>query len=224
MSAYNAEERVAASVQSALDQRKLDGSEFSKDEYEVVVVNDGSQDRTQEILEGYGDQITLLYHENEGGHGHLGTNYGILHSQSDLIVKLDSDDFLLPGHIARCKQMMDDEGFDYLTPNYEEVFEDGSPTINWDVGENPFNCIAIGIMWRRSFLAKIGIYDPSFFFAEYDLMNRAIGAGGKRGHIEDILFRYVTHGSSMTTTGRDKVEAGRKALFDKWGEFPMREY
>ena len=56
--AYNAEETIAASIQSALDQ--------TWQRKEIIVVNDGSSDRTAEMAERFGSNVTVVSTENRG--------------------------------------------------------------------------------------------------------------------------------------------------------------
>ncbi len=57
---------------------------------EVIVVDDGSTDQTQELLAGYGDKIRILVQENKGVSA--ARNLGIQESRGNFIALLDSDD------------------------------------------------------------------------------------------------------------------------------------
>jgi glycosyltransferase involved in cell wall biosynthesis len=57
---------------------------------ELIVIDDGSQDNTQELLKDYGDQIVVLYQENAGVSA--ARNLGIKKSRGEFIALLDSDD------------------------------------------------------------------------------------------------------------------------------------
>ncbi len=77
-------------VQSVLDQ--------TYHPMEIIVVDDGSTDDTREILQSFGDRITVLFQENRGVSA--ARNLGIKHSQGELIALLDSDDLWTPDKIA----------------------------------------------------------------------------------------------------------------------------
>jgi glycosyltransferase involved in cell wall biosynthesis len=65
---------------------------------EVVVVDDGSTDRTPEVLEEYGDQIVHVRQPNrERG---AARNTGVARASGDAIAFLDSDDEWLPSHVG----------------------------------------------------------------------------------------------------------------------------
>lgn len=89
--AYNAEKTVVEAIQSALAQtwpRK-----------EIIVINDGSTDRTAEVAKQFGSRITLISTENRGLCAALNEAYP--RAQGDYIQELDADDLLAPGKIER---------------------------------------------------------------------------------------------------------------------------
>jgi glycosyltransferase involved in cell wall biosynthesis len=77
-------------IQSVLDQ--------TYQPMEIIVVDDGSTDDTRDILDSFGDGITVLYQENRGVSA--ARNLGIKHSHGELIAFLDSDDLWTPDKIA----------------------------------------------------------------------------------------------------------------------------
>jgi glycosyltransferase involved in cell wall biosynthesis len=89
--AYNAERTVAETIQSAIGQtwpRK-----------EIIVVDDGSTDRTAEIVDRFAPTVRLVPSENRGLSAAV--NLAIQHSHGDYIQELDADDLLTPDKIER---------------------------------------------------------------------------------------------------------------------------
>lgn len=72
---------------------------LSSDEYEVIVIDDGSQERPTWIKEEY-EQVILINAE----HGGLGNarNTGMDKARGEYILFIDSDDFLQPNSLKRC--------------------------------------------------------------------------------------------------------------------------
>jgi len=61
---------------------------------ELIVVNDGSTDNTEEFIEPYSDRITYIYKEN-GGPGSA-VNAGIAAATGKYVARIDDDDLFLP--------------------------------------------------------------------------------------------------------------------------------
>ncbi len=83
---YNYAAFLPQAVESCLNQ--------AYDRYEVIVVDDGSQDRSRAIIESYGDRIIPVLKANGGQASAI--NAGFNASQGDVIVLLDADDYLFP--------------------------------------------------------------------------------------------------------------------------------
>lgn len=83
---YNYDRFLAEAIDSALNQ--------SYPHCEVIVVDDGSTDNSREIIAGYGDRIISIFQPN--GKQAAAFNSGFAKSQGDIIIFLDSDDYLFP--------------------------------------------------------------------------------------------------------------------------------
>jgi glycosyltransferase involved in cell wall biosynthesis len=80
--AYNAEKYISASIQSVLDQ--------SISDYEIIVINDGSTDKTLNLLKKFKHHIHVIDQENGGVS--TARNAGIAYSTGKYIAFLDADD------------------------------------------------------------------------------------------------------------------------------------
>lgn len=84
---YNKEKSIAQSLKSVLDQTYTN--------FEIVVVDDGSTDKSVEVVKNIGDErIQLLSQPNAGPS--KARNTGVKNSKGDWVVFLDADDELLP--------------------------------------------------------------------------------------------------------------------------------
>lgn len=92
ITAYNYGQFVAQAVQSALDQ--------SYSNVEVIVVDDGSTDNTDEILIAFGSQITHIKQPNSGVV--RARNNGASHASGEYLLFLDADDYLPTDFVAVC--------------------------------------------------------------------------------------------------------------------------
>jgi len=99
---FNRENFIVEAIQSVLDQ-DYDGT------LEVIISDDGSTDRTFEILESYGVRVIVLRKPQDClSQGASSTrNRGIRIATQPYICFLDSDDFFLPGHLRKITSFMD---------------------------------------------------------------------------------------------------------------------
>src|ERR1700754_1943139 len=89
--AYNRASTLGRAIQSVLDQTCQD--------FEIVIVDDGSKDDPRTVAESFGDpRIRFIRQENEGGG--VARNTAIDNATGRFIAPLDSDDIFLPHHLA----------------------------------------------------------------------------------------------------------------------------
>ena len=89
MPAHNREAYIGEAVESALSQ--------DYENVELIVVDDGSTDRTYEILSDFGERIRLFRQHNAGPGA--ARNRGLDHAGGEFIAFLDSDDVWAPGKL-----------------------------------------------------------------------------------------------------------------------------
>jgi glycosyltransferase involved in cell wall biosynthesis len=88
---YNYDSFLAQAIDSALNQ--------TYPHTEVIIVDDGSTDNSRKIIARYGDCILPLLQPN--GKQGAAFNNGFAHSKGDIIIFLDSDDYLYPNAVER---------------------------------------------------------------------------------------------------------------------------
>lgn len=81
--AYNAERTILETIESVQQQTFSD--------FEIIVINDGSTDRTVEILQNVKDQRLKIFHYKNGGLC-VARNRGLSHATGEFIAFLDADD------------------------------------------------------------------------------------------------------------------------------------
>lgn len=98
ISSYNYERYLGETIASALDQNDM--------ATEVIVVDDGSQDGSRDLIASYGENVKALFKENGGQASAL--NAGFELSNGEAVIFLDSDDMLLPGAVAAVAHALED--------------------------------------------------------------------------------------------------------------------
>lgn len=88
--AYNAEAFIGETIESILAQ--------TYHNIEIIIVDDGSTDRTAEIVQRYDPPIKYYYQKNSGGCS-VPRNHGIIQSTGRFVSFIDADDIMLPDRI-----------------------------------------------------------------------------------------------------------------------------
>ena len=89
--AFNGERLIGRTIESALAQ--------TYSNVEIIVVDDGSTDATQEVVRRFGDRVRYLRQPNQGGAA--ARNQGISAARGDWVAFLDQDDLWLPEKLER---------------------------------------------------------------------------------------------------------------------------
>ncbi len=93
---YNKEAHIAKTLKSVFDQTVKD--------FEVIVVNDGSTDRSLQVLKQFTDpRLRILDQENLGASA--ARNRGIMEASGKFIALLDGDDFWMPGYLEEIENL-----------------------------------------------------------------------------------------------------------------------
>jgi glycosyltransferase involved in cell wall biosynthesis len=159
---YNSGRLVTDAVESALSQ--------TAPPTEILVIDDGSVDDTQQRLAAYGDRINYVYQENRGVSA--ARNRGLLNARGDLIAFLDADDVWHPRKLeCQLRVMTSDPAlgllgtrcFDWPAPDFEDMVdaEGAIQDVSWErlvVG----NCLTTSsIVVRHSVLEQVGNFDTN---------------------------------------------------------------
>lgn len=112
---YNVEKFLEKCLNSILNQ--------DYDDYEVIVINDGSTDNSRNILKNYENnkKITIIDEENQGLSA--ARNNGIKKAKGDYLLFVDSDDYVAPGFLKHLSHLSVNN-YDLIKFQYEEVYED----------------------------------------------------------------------------------------------------
>jgi glycosyltransferase involved in cell wall biosynthesis len=97
---FNRKKTITRAIDSIIAQ------EYSA--YEIIIVDDGSNDNTKEIIKSYRDKIRYFYQKNSGVA--TARNFGVYIANSEWIAFLDSDDYWLPGYLKRMADVMNITG------------------------------------------------------------------------------------------------------------------
>lgn len=110
---YNAEPYLAETVNSVFQQT------FTK--YEIIIIDDGSQDHTRQIIESFGSKVQAEYHPNRGVS--VARNRGTQLAQGQFIQYLDADDLLRPNALEKRVNALLTTGADVAYSDWQRLEE-----------------------------------------------------------------------------------------------------
>lgn len=208
MSVYNAERYVSKAIESILQQTFKD--------FEFIIINDGSEDNSSEIIRSYDDdRIIRIEQQNCGLIFSL--NKGIEKSRSPLIARMDADDISLPARLKIQFSWMSkipEVGIAGVKCRYidtnEVVFADSSDTLmeHQDILEGILHAhrgtslIHPTVMMRKQVVLRAGGYNDRFPVCEdIDLWLR-VSRFSKLHVINETQYLYRCHDKNVSITAR----------------------
>jgi len=203
---YNRARDLDAAITSVLDQS------LPRQDYEVVVVDDGSTDDTLAVLARWGDAIVVVARPHEGVEA--ACNAGIAVARGRSLVRVDSDDVVERDLLERLVGALD-EAPDAVAVSCDviEVRRDGEKVVR--VREDHlFDRIGCGVLMRTDVVRAVGGYRVTFW-EEYDLFLR-LREKGRFLHVARPLYRYRHHEGNRTLNDTHRIE-GWRDLIDRWG-------
>jgi glycosyltransferase involved in cell wall biosynthesis len=181
--------------------------------WECIIVNDGSPDNTSEVAREWiaRDPRFSLVEKVNGGLSSA-RNAGIRSSSGELILPLDADDRLHPSFLEKAVEVSRQGTLagnrfmvvsTYIKAFGEStwLFESKKTTIDSLVVDNTIVCTSL---YPRSLWVKVAGYDESLKqgFEDWDFWIRCADMGAVFDVIEEYLFLYRQHKSSMLTQAR----------------------
>lgn len=199
---YNGERFIQECVESALNQ--------DYEEIEVIVVNDGSTDKTLDILKHYDNQIILINQDNYGVSSAL--NRGILHSKGEWIHRLSADDVLyyhaISSMVKNIKSNNEIYYSDYniinakgeiIKPFIEPIERNSKSKVSrFNELVNNFYGNGSSAIFHKSLFDKIQFDESISYYEDYDFWLNAMNNGYDLILIPIITCQYRRHENQMT--------------------------
>jgi len=116
---YNTENYLSKCLDSILAQ------DIPSREYEIIIIDDGSTDKSYNIIKSYSaqNQNIRVFNQNNVGVGSA-RNLGIREADGKYLMFVDSDDFILMNCLNLLVDQMEINNLDLLRYNYEAIYED----------------------------------------------------------------------------------------------------
>jgi glycosyltransferase involved in cell wall biosynthesis len=226
MPAYQCAPYIGEALESVFAQT------FDED-YEVIVVNDGSPDteELERVLDRYRGRVVYLRQENRGVSA--ARNAAIRAARAPLLGMLDADDVWEPDYLAaQVAAMRADPSLGAVYPNtliFGDVPQAGRTfmDVNPSEGEVTFEALVTqrctvgnSVMARRAAVVEAGYFDEAISRSEdFDLWLRILSKGWRIAYNRRVLSRYRRHAGGLSA---DPVLMCRDILrvLDKAGRTP----
>jgi len=211
MAVKDGEDRISESVQSLMDQSFTD--------FELIIINDGSKDRTLEIIHSFQDPRIHVYSQINRGVA-ISANRGLALARGKYIARQDHDDLSMPNRLEMQVKFLEGNPNIFLLGTAAEIWsKSGKSSRTHDhptehkilalelLFDNPF--VHSSIMFRRDLVKKIGYYNPSKKISpldDYDFISRC-SLKFKVANLSERLVQYYERDGSLTSNFRS-VEDG----------------
>lgn len=225
MPVLNGERYISESIESILAQTFQD--------FELIVVDDGSTDRTAEIVRGFASraQIKIVHHPQRQGIARS-VNDGVRRSSGELIAFCDHDDAWLPNFLESQVSYLDEHAdVGMVHSDFQMTDGDGNvivPSVAATRGSHArpsghvfpqlfMDSFIVGnsVMIRKEIFETLGGFDESLRFGDYLLWMR-IARHYKVDYVPKALTQYRQHAvqstRSLPPADPDQASVGIQAI------------
>lgn len=213
---YNTESYLRKCLGSCVKQGILSS------DYEIIVVNDGSPDKSQLIIDEYVeryDNIISIKQENGGLSNARNAGFNI--AKGEYVWFVDSDDMLADNSIHNILNTICEEEVDCILLGHVEEDEDNNVIHSYTYPKKS-NIIGIDFLsnnqkdceffipaqftvWNRAFLRTNGfVFYPNIYHEDCEFTTKAISVADSIKCISGIQYRYIRHCNTISTTINSK--------------------
>jgi len=201
MSVYNCEEYLPACIDSILTQ--------TFEDFDFIIVDDGSTDRSGEIIKSYTDsRILFLQQSNQGVAAAL--NHALRFAHGEYVARQDADDISLPERFSKEVAFLDAHPevavvgtAAALIDRTGRQFSTFMPFVRHDrlVKELKRGVCPLmhgAVMLRRIALTQYGVYNPVFNWIQDVELWLRLSQYHRLANIREVLYQFRKHDSSIT--------------------------
>lgn len=197
MPAYNAEDYIARSIDTVLAQTFND--------FEIIIVNDGSTDRTQAVIDWYADRYPNVksFYQSNGGQASA-RNTGIKYSSGNYIGFMDNDDMIRPDMLGRLYEVAIKNNCDISMTSVYQLTGEGYQEMNvYPLAEDEaisvdafFECYMGSlspVIWNKLYcasLVKEHLFATGVTFEDDAWTPYVLSYAGKVCYINAHLYEY----------------------------------
>lgn len=205
---FNGESFIKGAVESVLSQ--------NYPALELIIVDDGSTDRTEQIISELPCGVRYFKQPNAGPAA--ARNRGIKDASGEYIAFLDVDDLWPENNLnSLVDELLRDPEIEVVL-GYDQIMQRDPRSNDYEYVGNPEKTFPYSVaagLYRKSVFANVGLFDSTLIFGEdTDWFVRAKESGVKIRRIEAVTLLVRRHGQNMTE-GKDIVELNTLRVFKK---------
>ena len=207
---HNAEKYINRSFDSLINQTFSD--------FEIIAVNNGSNDKTQDILEEYAKKYDFISVINEKvGDVSLARNIGLDHAKGDYIVFMDADDYMSSTFLEKLYEKVTSDNFDFVAcdvnivyPKKEVIISSGinDTTSLEEIKRAMIFSYSSGVVWNKIYKREL-LNDLRFkenvWYEDVHFNFRLFPKVKHIGSVNEPLINYVQNTGSITYTYNEKL-------------------
>ena len=179
---------------------------LSQNYYDVILVDDKSNDNSLEITRQYSNKKNFKIIKNHKNIGLVKScNKAIKSVKTKYLIRVDSDDYVSKKFITTFLKHINKE-YDFIFSNYKILKKNKINNLNI---ANFRDLISCSVAMNKNILLKIGGY-KNFLWEEYDLYLRYLKKTKRIFKINEYLYFYRHHQNNMTKLKSWKIKAWKE--------------
>lgn len=205
---YNVEKYIKKCLDSIKEQTMKD--------FEIIIVNDGAEDNSEEIIKKYqiqNESLKIRYFKKENGGLASARNYGVKHAKGNYISFIDPDDYLEP-NTFECLNKYMVEGIDLIKFKLKLVDKEGKnikkvngPVFDKCSGEEAYKILCINdefmdpaciYLYRREFFIKNKFQYRLRYHEDFGLTSLIMVKAKTCASVDCYGYNYLQTENSLT--------------------------
>lgn len=216
---YNTEKYLKRCIESLINQ--------SYKNFEVILINDGSTDNSQQVIDNYTSEYSFIKSFKKKNSGVADTrNFGIMNSTGEYIIFVDSDDYISEKMLEILNTKLKLKKYDLIKFNYVDVFDDNvliynNQNISFDgtgteafkelcLNKKPFDLSCLYAYKKALFIDNKLKFAKDHVHEDFGLIPFLLIISNEVLIIDDNLYFYYNSNNSITRTD-DMAKVLKKA-------------
>jgi len=189
---FNYGKFLARAIRSVVNQS------YSKDEFEIIVVDDCSTDNSKNIIESFTGNIKPIFNKKNEGVSYS-CNKAVAEAHGKFVYFLDADDFINKDTLLVCRSFIshNKEDMDAVSTDYYEVSTKETIIRRRDGMAYPIRC---GVLYYTDHLIELGPYNVDIKREDIDFRKRYLKSGRYIYNLPVPYYKYTQHDESLTKT------------------------